>query len=249
METKHNKLIIASLALATTALLVSLLGGKDITLNPNVQEHTITVQGESDRLVVPDTAKVSLTMTRKSANLSQGTDSVNKRIGEMIDALSEYSVDKKDIKTTTYSVQPEYNYMRESGERVFDGYRVRQTVELTIRDLDKVAPILTKISSFEVDNVSGLSFFVDEDEKIKNELREEAIADAKEKAKILARNLGVSLDSIVSFNEGGGSMPPYPIYEERMYLEARDSSVSNAVVPTGENEYTSQVSITYLIEN
>lgn len=250
METNKKTTVIA-IGLAVTVLVAAaFISNRDITINPNAQEHTITVSAESERLVAPDTAKVSFTMTRKSTDLSQASESVNERIGEMVDSMDEFGVEEKDIKTTSYSVQPEYNYVRDSGDRVFDGYRVRQTIELTIRNLDEVAPILTQISSFKVDNVSGLSFYVDEDEEINNELREEAINKAQDKAKILARDLGVKLDTIIRFNESGAGNPPYPMYEERAYgMGGEDMAAPSAVVPTGENKYTSRVSITYLIEN
>jgi len=251
METNKKTNVIA-IGLAVTVLIAAaFISNRDITVNPNAQEHTITVSAESERLVAPDTAKVSFSMTRKSTDLSQATESVNERIAQMVEALDEFGVEEKDIKTTSYSVQPEYNYVWDAVDRVFDGYRVRQTIELTIRDLDQVSPVLTQISEFEVDNVSGLSFYVDEDDEINEELREEAINKAKDKAQVLARDLGVKLDTIIRFNESGAGNPPYPVYEERMYGlgGAEDATVSNAVVPTGENKYVSRVSITYLIEN
>jgi uncharacterized protein YggE len=250
MET-NKKTTVLAIGLAVTVLVVAtFIGNREITINPNAQEHTITVSAESERLVTPDTAKVSFTMTRKSPDLEQATESVNERISEMVDSMSEFGVEDADIKTTSYSVQPEYNYVRESGKQVFDGYRVRQTIELTIRDLAQVSPILTQISDFSVDNVSGLSFYVDDDQKIKDELREEAIDDAKAKARVLARDLGVQLNTIVRFTENPAGNPRYPAYGERAYsIEGDNRAVSNAVVPTGENKYTSRVSITYLIEN
>jgi uncharacterized protein YggE len=249
MENKHNIITITSFALAISALIVAIFGGsQNITLNPNTKEHTISVQAESERLVAPDTAQVSYQMTRKSTDLSQATESVNTRIGEMVSALTEYGVKEEDMKTTSYQVQPEYNYLRSSGERVFDGYRVRQTIELVIRDLNQVSPILTEVSNFEVDNVSGLSFYLDDDEELRAELRAEAIKKAKKKAKKLAADLGVELDTIVNFSEQDGNIPsPRPVYE--MARGAGDAVASKAVVPSGENTYTSQVNISYLLEN
>jgi len=150
------------------------------------------------------------------------------------------------MKTTNYSVNPQYTYNRESGERVFDGYRVNQSLQLTIRDLDQVGPVMTAIAEFQVDNVSGLRFFIENDEDIREELRAEAITDAKAKARKLSNELGVNLDVIVGFNENNnGGYNPQP-YARALYAEA-DFAVAEASIPAGENKLQAQVSVTYKI--
>lgn len=240
-----------ALGLALVAALGVFGGGMNreiVISNDTYDQKTITVSGEAERFVAPDTARISFSMTRKNVNLSVATDSVNERIGEMVDALSEFGVKDKDMKTTNYNVYPEYNYVRNSGERTFDGYRVNQSIELKIRDLDQVSPILTKIASFEVDNVSGLSFYVEDDQDIRDELRKEAIDSAKAKAAELSRDLGVSLKTIVGFNEGGQGYYPQPVYAAAMDFEESSFAVREATVPAGENAYNAQVSITFVIE-
>jgi len=249
MDNKHN--IIISLIAGVGILLFALVlrGDGEATYKlVNGDEKTITVQGEAERLVAPDTASVTFSMTRKDTNLSQATESVNQRIAEMITALDEFGIDEKDIKTTNYNVYPEYTYARNSGVRSFDGYRVDQALELTIRDLDNVEGVMTKIAELQVDNVSGLRFYVDEDQEIQDELRAEAITHAKEKAKQLGRELGVNLATIVGFSENGGGYYPQPMYKAAYDEMAMEDSVS-AVIPVGENMMTANVSVTFEIAN
>lgn len=247
MDVSNSTIALLALALAAVALLMQVFGGSpDINVSTNDQQHTISVEGKSERLVAPDTAKVSFSMTRKDANLSRATDSVNKRIGELVSGLSQFGIDKKDIQTKNYNVHPEYNYNRENGQQTFSGYRVNQSLELIIRDLDKVSDIMSSVATFKLDNVSGLQFYVDKDEEIQKDLRDEAIADAKKQAKKLASELGVDLHTIVGFNENGGSGDSYPLY-----TMARNESAdfgAKAEIPTGQNEYQKTVSITYLID-
>ena len=75
---------------------------------------------------------------------------------------------------------------------------------------------------------------------------ESLLKDAKEKAKVLASELGVGLGKVVSFSENSGGYPMY--VEKRMMDSALVSSVAPApVLPKGENKITSNVSITYEI--
>lgn len=249
---KNNNTVLSFVSLGTAILAVIIMlatnFNSEIVINQGDDDRTISVSGEAERLVAPDTANITFSMTRKSTSLSEATDSVNTRVGEIVDALSEYGVEDKDVKTTNYSVYPEYDYNRGTGSRTFSGYRVTQSLELVIRDLDQVSPIMTAVAAFEVDNVSGLSFYVDEDEEILQDLRAEAIADAKAKARELERELGVSLDTIVGFSEQGEDVM-YPIYNQRVY-GAGDmaAEVEEATIPTGENTYNARVHITYKID-
>ena len=75
-----------------------------------------------------------------------------------------------------------------------------------------------------------------------------AIADAKMKAKKLARELRVHLDDIVSYSESGGF--PTPIYYgTAMGGKGGDMESLPPATPTGENEITVSVYLGYGIDD
>lgn len=243
---KKNTFLLAALVLLALGVLLLIAQDREITVS-NAQENTISVTGEAEQFIAPDTASISFSMTRKSKNLSEATDSVNKRISELIRSLKDDGVKESDIKTTGYNVNPQYVYLER--ERTFDGYRVTQSVQVKIRDLDNVNTVVTKIGKLEVDNVSGLTFFIDNDEKIQEDLREDAIKDAKKKASKLAKDLGVNLDDIVGFSEGGGGYYPNLYSKNGSFaLESADFAPAPASIPAGENRLQSTVTITYTIK-
>jgi len=243
---KDKQGIYILIGLVVIALLAAFVATreKEVTIVDSSQNQTVSVTGEAERFIAPDTASVSFTITRKSKNLTEATDSVNKRIADLVKELREEDVKESDIKTTSYSVNPEYNY--QNRVQNFDGYRVRQSVEVKIRELDNVNTVLTKIGELQVDNVSGLTFFIDEDKEIKEELRKEAINDAKTKAKKLAKELGVDLDDIVGFSENDNQYPQ-PFYRDQAFADDGESGAIQATIPAGENEFKSSVTITYKI--
>ncbi len=242
---KKNMFLLAVLVVLVLGVLLVATQEKSITVS-DVQENTISITGEAERFVAPDTASISFSMTRKSKNLSEATDSVNERISGLISTLKQDGVKESDIKTTGYNVNPQYIYT--DRQRQFDGYRVTQSIQVKIRDLDNVSTVVTKIGQLEVDNVSGLSFFIDDDEKIREDLREDAIKDAKKKASKLARDLGVDLENIVGFSEGGGGYYPQQRGKTVSFLESADFAVEEASIPAGENRQQSIVTITYTIK-
>ncbi len=244
MEDSKKNQYKVGLIVAVILIVILLVGTSNSEQKLVLSENqTINVSGEAERFVVPDTASVSFTMTRSSTSLEQATESVNERIATMLDDLDEEGIDERDIKTTGYNVYPEYDYTDRG--RNFIGYRVSQSLEITIRELDQANTILSKIASYQVDNVSGLNFYVEEDEEIYDQLRKEAIDDAKEKARELARDLGVSLDEIVGFNESGNNNYPMPMYDMAVSESSDGGRVS---LPAGENRFSSNVTITYTVK-
>ena len=83
-------------------------------------------------------------------------------------------------------------------------------------------------------------------EKLKNEARAKAIADAKKKADELKGQIGIKLGKIINFYENIGGYPlPYYAKAEGLGGGVGGGGPS---VPAGENEITVNVTITYQIK-
>lgn len=254
MEVKEaKKAIFDNLPLIIVGIIaVIVLGmftrGQNITIEqPNQNYDSISVTGESSEYVAPDTASVNFSLTRKSKTVGEATESVNVRIKELMTALAATGVAEGDIKTTSYSVSPEYTYPERGGQQ-FDGYRVSQAVDIKIKDLKNVEKVLGLINGAQVDYVSGLTFSIDDDTEVRKKVRAEAISLAKVKANDLEQQLGVKLDTIIGFYEDTGSWNPQPYYSYGR--EAMSSDVATSpTIPAGENEVKSIVTITYRIND
>ncbi|HEY4832316.1 MAG TPA: SIMPL domain-containing protein, partial [Waddliaceae bacterium] len=95
-------------------------------------------------------------------------------------------------------------------------------------------------------NISSLQFVIDNPDAVDAQARDLAIADAKAKAQVLAKSLGVRLTKIVSFDESSNQPIVYPLA-----MAATSGTSAPAVVPqlpVGQNTITSNVTITYEIQ-
>ncbi len=116
--------------------------------------------------------------------------------------------------------------------------------------MEKTSDVLAKIVELKVDNLSGPHMFTWDLDKIKDELRVEAIDEAKEKARVLAKELGVSLNKIVGFSEGSDNSYPRPIY--RSYAKAdilAEGAMSSPEINPGQDKIVKTVNITFQIED
>jgi len=220
---------------------------RDVTINSNSEmDNTIAVEGTAETFAKPDTASVSFAITQKASTTDVAMDSVNKRMAALVEQLKAVGVDEKDIKTTNYNVYPEYSY--NEGKQTFEGYRVSQSITVVIRDLENTSDVLATVNNAGVDNVSQLTFYVDEMDAINTQLRTDAINDAKKQAKQIAKDLGVSLGGVVGYDEyGNDNIEPYPM-AERAYAAGDVAPVAEAVIPTGENQFNTNVTVIYEIK-
>lgn len=220
--------------------------GMTVNMTTSESEKTISVTGTAEKFVAPDTAAVSFSITKKSNSTDAATESVNERMRFLMKELKGKKVEEKDIKTLSYNVRPEYVY--NDGQRRFDGYRVTQEVDVIIRNLDMVSGVLAIVNSAQLDRISDLRLFVDKDEEIKEGLRNEAIADAKEKAKKLSKELGVNLKVIVGFHENNAHEYNQPKFEREFARSANDGISSEPIISEGENQFVKNVTVEYLIQ-
>ena len=219
--------------------------------------NTITVNGEGEVFAVPDTATFSVTVQNTAKDVTTAQDASTKQGNDIIAYLKSESVAEKDIQTTDYSVNPQYEWIQSAcpqgsycpgGKQVLTGYQVSQTLSVKVRDTKKAGALLSGVGSRGASQVSGLSFVIDKEDSLKDEARDKAITQAKGKAEVLAKSLGVSLVRVVGFSEGGGGGPIY-YAKAAMGLGMGGDSMSSPApeIAVGQNKIVSNVSVTYEI--
>jgi uncharacterized protein YggE len=218
--------------------------------------NVISVTGTGEVLAVPDTGTFSFSVVEEAKTVKDAQDKATKKINSVINAIKSLGIEDKDIKTDNYTFYPKYDYSLAQictrdycppNKQTLVGYEVNQSMTVKIRKTEDAGEILTKVGELGVTNASGLNFVVDDIDKVQDEARDKAISDAKERAKVLSKSLGVRLKKIVNYTEGGN----YPVYYARGGTEklmALDSASSAPEVPVGENKITSNVTITYEVE-
>ncbi len=218
--------------------------------------NTITVSGEGEVFAVPDLATFSLTVREEAKEVKDAQKTATEKGNKIIAALKAAGVDEKDIKTTSYNVNPKYEWYEAvctelrcpPGRQEMVGFEVWQTVEVKVRDTEKAGDILSQVGGLGVSDISGLSFTIDDEDALKTDAREQAIGDAEAKAKELAGQLGVELVRIVGFTEdAGGYMPYYKTARMEMAVAMDSSGAAAPELPVGENKIVSNVTITYEI--
>ena len=217
---------------------------------------SITVQGEGEMLAVPDVGQFSFSVNAAGTDASEAQELSGTKINEILSYLKEQGVEDKDVKTQNYNLYPKWRFEERTclpgnsfcppGEQVQDGFEVTQTVMVKVRDTDQSGAIIAGVGDRGATNISNLNFMVDDVEALKAEARAIAIIDARQKAALLAQQLGVQVVRLQYYFEGGDTHNHS--HEDRFMafdeMEAQ-SSFADARMPVGEESVNVEVTITY----
>ena len=218
--------------------------------------NTITVSGEGIVFAVPDTAEFTYSVQDTEKDVQTAQTAVSTKGNAILAYLKAQGIADTDVQTTDYSVNPQYDYSQQvcpagvycpSGNGTLTGYQASESVTVKVRDTSKAGAILSGVGSKGATNVSSLNFTVADEKSLEAQARGKAIDDARTQAQALASQLGVSLVRIVGFSEGGG--PVYYAKGVSMTMDAAGSAPAPVApdIATGQNQITSDVSVTYEI--
>ncbi len=216
--------------------------------------NVITVQGHGEVEKAPDTAKFSFTVQNEDKNTATAQDVVSKKVAQVKADLLAAGVEEKYLTTDSYNSYPDYQYNTvecfrapcPSSQQTLKGYIVSQTVKVSLKDLTKSETVAGILGKDGVTSIDGPNLGFEDPHEVSNEARDQAIADAKTQADVLAKQLGVSLVRIVSFNENGGGNP-MPMYNKAALSAVAPTAAAAPSIPTGVQTVTSDVTITYEI--
>ncbi|MEN9921190.1 MAG: hypothetical protein RLZZ517_168 [Candidatus Parcubacteria bacterium] len=215
---------------------------------------TITITSEGEALAIADIASFSFTVDEEGATSDEAQKKSTDKINKAIEYLKSNAVEEKDIKTENYSIYPKYESVNPCfvgdcpppSEPKIIGYNVSQTIRVKVRDTQNTGKFLSELTKYQINNISGISFTIDDTDALYDLARKDAVEKAQVKATALAKDLNVKLGDVISFSEDNSQYYPNDAYG--MGGAEMGVSMKTAVAPTipkGENKYTTRVYVTY----
>ncbi|MBI3913444.1 MAG: SIMPL domain-containing protein [Chloroflexi bacterium] len=246
----QNRIIlaIAVLALLIGAILVAYLAASPrvapIALNAATSAQSVTadagvfVSGTGRVRAKPDIAQASIGVEVTTATLADATAQANQKASALIERIKSFGVADNDIQTTQYSVQPITSQPRTGETPTITGYRVSNTLQVTIRKIADAGKILDAAVVAGANKIYGVSFSIGDPTPYQQQARAAAVKDATEKAKQLAQAATVQLGKVLSISETSAS--PRPVFRTALAAEA-----ASAPLETGELEISVSVEMKF----
>jgi uncharacterized protein len=221
------------------------------------QDKILVVSGFGEVSAVPDIATITFTIKKEANNVADAQSAVSEVKQKVLEVLKNNEIDEKDIKTNSAAFNPKYEFQQgemicnsfgcrpQPGKSIIVGYEAYENLTVKIRNIDSSGKVIEELGAVGVSDLYGPNFDIDEKDILKEEARREAIKDAREKAEVLAKDLGVRLGKVVSYNESGDYMPQPMMYAKDAMVSAPSA---NMELSKGENTISSNVSIVYEIK-
>ncbi len=215
-----------------------------VTSVTTAKTDTFSVTGEGKVSVPPDIALVNAGVQAQGNTVKIAQDLLNKNINAVSAAVKDAGVNAKDIQTSGYTIYPMYDY-RAEGQKI-TGYQASSNLTIKVRAIDNANAVIDAAAGAGANQISGISFDVDDKTKAQNEAREKAVAQARSKAENAARIAGFSLGKIINYSENFGDIPrPIPMMAK---ADMAGSPEVPTQIETGTNEIAVTVTLSYQIQ-
>lgn len=212
------------------------------TTHPNsIQPETtlsISAQGSVNR--EPDIAFLNAGVQTQGDTAQAAMSANSTAMNGVFEALAAANVDRKDMQTSNFSLQPQYDYSSRSNGSPprLTGYQVSNQLTVRVRDLDNLGQTMDALVSAGGNTFSSLRFALEDDRAAKNAARDIAMKEAIARAELYAAASGYEVARVVTISESSGYSP------KPMAVMAR-SSESATPIATGEVGYSVSVNVTF----
>lgn len=235
---------LAALPLAAVAALGLTIGARPSAAAQDDTRSTISVVGDGRVQTQPDVAYVSLGVDVTGATFTDAQSAASTAMQAAIDTLVGLGISRDDIRTSHLSASPVYDQRNNSQ---ITGYRATNSVQVTLRDLDRVGQIVDAATAAGANRVDGVTFAVENLDAPKDQARAQAMQNARAKADQLAGLSGVHIVGIKSIEEADASATPVRAQPQAMAPQAAAAAPAPPVEP-GTQEVRTQVRVAYIVE-
>jgi len=203
------------------------------------QENTVTVNGMGEIKVAPDMATVNIGLKTEDPDADAAQTANADLMSKIVAALKGEGIAETDIKTAQYNLYKTSDYVE--GKERKEYYVASNTVNVIVRDIDKVGEIIDVASANGANSINNIAFSISDDSAYYQEALKLAMTNAKGKANAIMGTFGETATVPVTVVEAsnGGSI----VYNESM---VRDFATNSSTpIESGELTISANVTVTY----
>lgn len=156
------------------------------------QRRVMTVTGIGNHSVAPDTVQIQLEVSTENVELTQAQQENAYVMNQVIESLLKLGISRENIKTASYNILPQYDYIE--GKQLFRGYEVTNAITVKITNIEQAGNVIDVAVQNGVNRVSSIHFTVEDEELEYQKALSLALNNALAKAQTIARTMQLQLD-------------------------------------------------------
>ena len=191
-----NQIFVGSVLLASLAI---------SACNSNSKSSTILLEGTAKEMVMPNNAKLHITIECINKSYGKSGDELKQKALDLKKELAKFNIDGKELKTLDFSIAKYSEYNSKTGSYDNKGYRGVHTFELVLNQhYDKLGAVIDVLYNSAVHANLDIYHTVQDSTlaRVKDQLLQKSLADAKSKATSIANGAEVKLDKIEKIRYG-----------------------------------------------
>lgn len=255
---KSKTIIAASVAILVMAISMSAVmvspqaDAEEVTPYPS-REKTISVTGTATTQVKPDMLHIQFGVETQQKTAKEALEANSAQMNKVVEAIKKTGIVDSELSTSSLNIYPVYDSYEDklTGRYTQEliGYRVSNILSVETKKLDQAASVIDGAVTAGVNRVDSVFFTLSPqtNEKIKDDLLDKAVLNAKSKAgKALApldhKIIGVKSVSLSEF----GIPYPSPVYKASFAFEDAARSAPTPVF-SSDQSVTTSVNVVFII--
>jgi len=207
--------------------------------------RAVSVSGNGEVAAEPDLAHITLGVEARRPTMAEARAEVTKTVDRVLALTRDLRIDPKLVNATRLQVQPEYSWNDKVRQRVLLGYVVSRQVQVELRDLEQLGPLLERAVDAGVNQVNDPVLDSSKRKSLEREAMAKAVEDARFNAETLAKAAGAKLGPVRMLN-GASSSPPMPMYRRGPMVMADAAAAPPAeTYQPGEMKFSAMVNAEY----
>jgi len=209
---------------------------------------TISVTGTAFENFSPDTAVIVLSIMTTAKNAQDAAVNNSKKADKVVSQLKQLIKPElgDTIKTSSYTLQPVYEYDNSKGKSILSGYSATNQLTVTTKQIKCVGNLTDYAIASGANQIQSINFEITNNREYCKKLLAKATDNAKEQASVIAQTLGVKISGIKQASGSCGSEHPYTrMYGAKaMFAEAAAPSTP---IESGEVKLNATVSVDFYV--
>lgn len=257
---KHSKqiftaiiaVLVVSVTLGAISIAPNAVAQEDVTPFPS-REKVITVTGNAVSSVEPNLVNISFGVEVQEKTAKDALTSNSELMNKVITAIKQVGITDAEIGTSQFNIYPVYNYYQEkdTGKNIQEliGYKVSNIINIKTEKLGSVAEIIDSAVNAGVNRVDSVYFSLSPEvaSKLKDDLLEKAVLNAKSKAELALSPLNYKIIGVKAISLSEFSIPyPMPMYD-MAYSEGVAKSSAPTPIFSSDQDVNTSVNVVFLI--
>jgi uncharacterized protein len=211
---------------------------------------SITVTGQASDSFIPDSVFITVSVETVKKTVSESVADNSQKAEKVISGLKKLinETDGDYIKTTSFNVDPVWEYDKSKDKSFLTGYRVVNQIKVKTKQIKTAGKIIDSAVSSGANNVQNINFAIENNREYCKSLLVKASQNAREQADVVAKTFGSSIEGIEAASVSCGTESVYPQYETYMAKSIAVDSVSTPV-ESGTIKMNASVNVKFYLAN